>query len=453
MLSRPKPAPASAELDETVAAPPKASPAVAPPSGDAMIGREIIGQFVVRSKLGEGGMGSVYLADQPSVGRSAVIKVLHPQLSRNQQIAARFSLEARAASRLNHPNIVTIYNHGTMDDGALFLAMEHIDGVCLRDLLVREKRLAAPRAVRIARQIASALVEAHRNDIVHRDLKPNNVMVVARPGGEDFVKVLDFGIAKVQGVELTASGMLCGTPIYMSPEQFGGDKIDGRSDLYSLGILLFEMLAGDPPFAAATPAGYMNKHLSASPPRIAQTAPTAHVPERLDALVRRMLAKDPADRPASLQALLDELDKTMGAAASAPPPNVAPSAPAPRATPAPPAAQRTPETSAAPHATHTASQIARIESGLREGLDRTSSFARRAWRWLIAHVVAGARWTASAASHVVHRRKKRTLSNVATSLLQGLRPRRRTVWSRARDAAKRVPAWWRRVKQRARKAR
>ncbi|HEY5925594.1 MAG TPA: serine/threonine-protein kinase [Kofleriaceae bacterium] len=273
---------------------------------DPLIGAEVIGQYVIRSLLGKGGMGAVYLADQPSVGRRAVIKVLHPVHSRDAGSQARFETEARAASQLNHPNIVTIYNYGAMSDGTLFLAMEHLDGQTLEQLTAK-RRLPLPRAVHIVAQIADALGEAHRNGVVHRDVKPSNVMLVARGQSEDVVKVLDFGIAHVDGTRLTETGAVCGTPTYMSPEQIRGKTIDGRSDLYALGCMLFELVTGQPPFAGGNTLGLAYMHVHEPPPLASEVAPKANVPAALDVFLARVLAKEPADRPRHAEAFRDEL--------------------------------------------------------------------------------------------------------------------------------------------------
>jgi len=279
---------------------------------DANLGRRLIDQYVLVEKIGEGGMGAVYLADQPTMGRRAVVKLLHPALSRDAQVAARFNLEARAAAALNHPHIVTVYNYGALDDGVLYLAMEHLDGRDLERAIIESQRLSAARAVHIARQICDALGEAHARGVVHRDLKPSNVMLVTRGRDDEFVKVLDFGIAKVRGVALTHSGMVFGTPEYMSPEQLRGRELDGRSDLYALGVVLFEMLSGRLPFAVTTPEQLMTAHLEALPPSLSEVAPEAEVPRELEALVARLLAKDPAARPASAEELSELLAAALG---------------------------------------------------------------------------------------------------------------------------------------------
>jgi serine/threonine protein kinase len=283
---------------------------------DANLGRRLIDQYVLVDKIGEGGMGAVYLADQPTMGRRAVVKLLHPALSRDPQVAARFNLEARAAAALNHPHIVTVYNYGALPDGVLYLAMEHLDGRDLERTIEESGRMSAARAVHVARQICEALGEAHARGVVHRDLKPSNVMLVTRGRDDEFVKVLDFGIAKVRGVALTSSGMVFGTPEYMSPEQLNGRELDGRSDLYGLGVLLFEMLTGRLPFECATPEQFMTAHLEALPPSVAEIAPDADLPRELEALVARLLAKDPAARPATADELSELLAAAIGAAPS-----------------------------------------------------------------------------------------------------------------------------------------
>src|SRR5262249_8419341 len=281
------------------------------PAADPLIGRQVIGQYVIRKKLGEGGMGAVYVADQPSVGRTAVIKVLHPHFSRDPQMAPRFEIEARAAARMQNPHIVAIYNYGDMGDGTLFLAMEHLEGRSLDDAIRADGRIAPPRAVRIAVQCCDALGEAHRAGIVHRDLKPPNIMLVRRGRDLDFVKVLDFGIAKLEGVKMTATGAVFGTPQYMSPEQLRGEALDGRSDIYSLAVILFEMLTGQLPFKSQTPAGFMHKHLSEPPPAMRVLDPRLDVPAAIEAAVQHALAKDPAARPQSAAPFAEELEAAV----------------------------------------------------------------------------------------------------------------------------------------------
>lgn len=286
-------------------------------SDDPMIGRDVIGQYRIEKKLGAGGMGTVYLAQQTSVSRPAVIKVLRSQA---EDGTARFAIEAKAASSLNHPNIVTIYNYGQMEDGTLFLAMEYIEGETLGDRLARCGQLPVDRAVNIATQIANALGEAHSHGIVHRDLKPANIMLVPRAGGADFVKVLDFGIAKVDDSRVTSTGYVVGTPRYMSPEQLLGKKLDCRSDIYSTGILLYEMLAGSTPFQSETPMGWMHQHVEVVPKPPSDLSKRGKIPPPVERVVLRALAKAPDDRQKSMEMLSLDLVAALNAPIEPPPP-------------------------------------------------------------------------------------------------------------------------------------
>lgn len=280
-----------------------------------MIGRSIIGQFVVRSRLGMGGMGAVYLADQPTVGRTAVIKVIHPWLSKDPEIAERFAAEARAAARLKNPHIVAIYNYGKLPDGTLFLAMEHIEGPTLSEALQTGGRIDPARAVNIATQCCEALAEAHRRGVVHRDVKPSNIMLQKRHQGPGFVKMLDFGVATIDDRD-TVPGRTPGTPCYMSPEQLAGEAADGRSDIYSLAIVIYEMVVGQPPFLAPTPEEYTRLHREVPPPAPSAIAPEVDIPPALEACLMRALAKQPHARPQTAERFSEELWDSVMANAS-----------------------------------------------------------------------------------------------------------------------------------------
>ncbi|MEX1363422.1 MAG: serine/threonine-protein kinase [Nannocystaceae bacterium] len=281
-----------------------------------MIGRSIIGQFVVRSKLGMGGMGAVYLADQPTVGRTAVIKVIHPWLSKDRDIAERFAAEARAAARLQNPHIVAIYNYGKLPDGTLFLAMEHIHGTTLAESLQSHGRVDPSRAVNIAAQCCEALAEAHRHGVVHRDVKPSNIMLQKRRQGPGFVKMLDFGVATIDERDTAPGGKPAGTPCYMSPEQLAGKPADGRSDIYSLAIVIYEMIVGQPPFLAPSPEEYARLHREVPPPAPSGLAPEVAIPPTLEACLMRALAKEPHARPQTAERFSDELWDALSATAS-----------------------------------------------------------------------------------------------------------------------------------------
>src|SRR5512140_2971005 len=238
--------------------------------------------------------------------------MLHPDFSTDPQVVARFQREARAASRLNHPNSIAVLDFGAAEDGTLFMAMEFLSGRDLARIIADEFPLGEARIVRVGAQILSALAEAHVQGIVHRDLKPENVMVEPRRGEPDF------GIAKITAPganepKLTQAGLVCGTPEYMSPEQARGADIDSRSDLYSMGVLLYQLCTGALPFQSDTPVGFLTAHLSQIPVPPRQRRPDLAISPALDALVSRALEKDPARRFASA----DEMGAALVACAPA----------------------------------------------------------------------------------------------------------------------------------------
>jgi serine/threonine protein kinase len=267
---------------------------------------QLVGNYRITELLGEGGMGAVYLAEHPGIGRKAAVKVLHPDLTRHDEIATRFFNEARAANAIRHPGIVEVYDFGTLPSGVSYIVMEFLRGESLAKRL-RAGAMQTDAAVRIASQAADALGAAHAVGIVHRDLKPDNLYVCPdprNPGGE-MVKVLDFGIAKLAGGPTdpgsvkTRTGVVMGTPIYMSPEQCRGTRtVDHRSDIYSLGVIFYEMLVGQPPFVSEGFGDLVNMHLNV-PPASARSK-RAEIPLALDALVMKMLAKNPEDRYAEM---------------------------------------------------------------------------------------------------------------------------------------------------------
>ena len=269
-------------------------------------------KYAVERRIGEGGMGRVYRARQLVLDKPVVLKVLHQELLSDARTVARFQREARAASRLNHPNSINILDFGVAEDGELFIAMEYVDGHDLHHLLSNEWPLPEPRIIRIVAQVLSALADAHAAGVIHRDLKPENVMVEPRRGGEsDVVKVLDFGIAKIvdtaeAGPALTRAGFVCGTPEYMSPEQAKGAPLDARSDLYSVGVLLFQLVTRRLPFEADTAVGFATKHLTEPPPPPSRVRPGGCSPE-LERLILCALSKDPAARPQTAEEFLERL--------------------------------------------------------------------------------------------------------------------------------------------------
>ncbi|MEZ4462319.1 MAG: protein kinase [bacterium] len=278
--------------------------------GDPMLGRTLDERWVIQEKLGEGGMGAVYLAHQRSMSRSVAIKTLRKELVDSEEFVDRFLREVNVATSLNHPHIVTVYDYGQDDDGTLFLVMELLEGVPLTKWL-QQGRVTPDEALRIAIQITSALEAAHATNIVHRDLKPDNVFMLTMPGGGIFAKVLDFGIAKVMDNEskMTKTGMIFGTPEYMSPEQCKGVGVDHRSDLYALGCILYEMLGGRTPFKADTPMALLMAHVGEPAPKPSSFGTS--IDPRIEDFVMSLLAKDPDDRPPTANAVRLALERLL----------------------------------------------------------------------------------------------------------------------------------------------
>src|SRR5438477_1562300 len=253
---------------------------------DTLIGTVFDGRYKIVRKLGSGGMADVYLAEDQELGRRVALKMLNDRHASDAQFVERFRREAQNAAGLNHPSIVSIFDRGHAE-GTYYIAMEYLDGRTLKELLVRNGPPPIPVAVDYARQILSALGFAHRKGIVHRDIKPHNIVV--RKDGR--LKVTDFGIARSGASQMTEAGSIVGTAQYLSPEQARGAAVDARSDLYSLGILLYEMLTGKVPFTGDAPVEIAMKHLSAIPEPPSKLRP--EVPHDLDAVVMRAIAKDP----------------------------------------------------------------------------------------------------------------------------------------------------------------
>jgi eukaryotic-like serine/threonine-protein kinase len=254
------------------------------------------GRYRLTRKMATGGMGQVWEAEDTVLHRAVAIKVLSEELSQDARSAERFRREAQAAAGLSHPNVAGVFDYGE-DDGTQFIVMELVEGETLADRLAREGSLGPAEAARVAAEIAAALEAAHTAGIVHRDVKPGNVMLT--PQGE--VKVLDFGIAAAAGAHLTATGFTIGTAAYLSPEQAAGKRATPASDVYALGVVLFEMLAGRPPFTGETPVAVATAHVSQEPPSLSEVAPS--VPSHLALLCRQALSKDPTLRPPTAGAL------------------------------------------------------------------------------------------------------------------------------------------------------
>ena len=287
----------------------------------AVIGTVVGGRYFIRRLCGEGGMGRVYEAEHIDIGKRVALKILHPAYSQTPDLVERLRREARSASKIAHPNVVDVTDSGTTPDGAFFFVMEYLEGLELGELIYREGKLDVQRTLNIGAQICRALHAAHEVSVIHRDLKPENVLILSRNGQKDFVKVLDFGIAKSgnedlersqgPGRRLTHPGMTMGTPEYMAPEQAAGRPADPRSDVYAMGGLLYEMLSGKAPFEGANFMEILHKKANTMPAALSGIRDDVQAP--LEAIIMKSLSKDPDQRPASMALLGQEL-AAIGAA-------------------------------------------------------------------------------------------------------------------------------------------
>lgn len=273
-----------------------------PPVGvqDPLIGKTLSGGYRIEGVIGAGAMAKVYAAEQTNLRRTVAVKVLHAHLMFDEATGRRFINEARTASRLNHPHSLAVFDFGQMENKQPYMVMEYLRGPDLERVVREEGPLSFHRIIDILLQLLDALSEAHELDIIHRDLKPENIVIEPVRSGGDFVKVVDFGLAKimnaVEDISITATGTVCGTPDFMSPEQCRGDKLDARSDLYAVGVNLFVLLTGRVPFLAATPTQALLLHLTAPPPDPRSVAPDRLIPESLARVTLKAMAKEPSER-------------------------------------------------------------------------------------------------------------------------------------------------------------
>ncbi len=267
---------------------------------DTFVGRTIDGKYEVLELIGEGAMGRVYEARHLALDKGIAIKVLHTHLANDPKVKKRFHREARAASRLNHPNSLHVIDFGEDDDGTLYIAMELLDGDDLLAVIEEDAPLSPRRIYELMRQVLSALDSAHHAGVVHRDLKPENVIVLESRSGEEHVKVCDFGIAKIQeadgGSAITITGFVCGTPEYMAPEQARGEELDQRADLYAAGCMLYQMLTASLPFTAESALGIITKHLTAVPMPPRERKPEWKIPRALERVCLHAMRKDRDER-------------------------------------------------------------------------------------------------------------------------------------------------------------
>ncbi|MBK6576661.1 MAG: serine/threonine protein kinase [Sandaracinaceae bacterium] len=285
-------------------------------SADPLVGARLLEQFDVHEAIGSGGMGTVYRAHQAALQRDVAIKILHRDLAKNADAVRRFQREARVASSLDHPNLVDVYLFGELPDGSLYLVMEYLEGRTLAQALFEDGHFPLARGLRIAHATAMGVGAAHRQGIVHRDVKPENIMLVKRDGDPDFVKVLDFGIARLLWDEqshITQSGVIFGTARYISPEGASGEATDARSDVYSLAVLTYQLLSGSVPFDDPSPVALLMKHLRQKPPPLETRPGGAHVPAAIAEVVMRGLNKHPDARHDNAAAFARALESAAAA--------------------------------------------------------------------------------------------------------------------------------------------
>ena len=368
------------------------SDAPSPPDSELVpdVVGQMAGEYRLLRKLGEGGFGAVYEAEHPVLRRRAAVKVLHQVARMDSDAVLRFVSEAQAANQIRSRHIVDIFSFGKLTDGRHFYVMDLLHGEPLDRYLERETRLDVPRTLQLLRPIAEALDEAHAAGIVHRDLKPQNIYLVWEPSGETVPKLLDFGTAKLLGESLvqTVSGTPIGTPLYMSPEQARGEKVDGRADVYALGVVCHQLLTGQLPISGTSTLVVLMAQLTSQPPRVSEVAPDLS-PE-LDQPILHMLQKDPGARPATAGEALAELTLAAERAGLTIPPGM-PHLPPPAA---PVVGEQRPRTPASPSSPSGRASAPRTTS-------RTPSAGRGPVKWLAVGLVLAA--VAAGAAYLVTR--------------------------------------------------
>ncbi len=283
------------------------------PANDALIGVVVDGRYRVEQQIGEGGMGVVYRATHVSLNKQLALKVLRGEMAKDPEVVQRFIQEAQSATSIGHENIIDINDFGRLPDGTVYFVMEFLNGFALSDMIKRGGSIPLSDAVHIIRQIGGALGAAHQRGIVHRDLKPDNIYLIPRGEIVNFVKVLDFGIAKVGGAsnKITRTGMVFGTPHYMSPEQAAGQSVDARTDIYALGVIMYEMFTGHVPFDADTFMAVLTKHMFEKPGPMSQPGDERSL-GALEQVTLKALEKKPEHRYQSMQELVDDLERVAG---------------------------------------------------------------------------------------------------------------------------------------------
>lgn len=284
-----------------------------PLPSDPWVGRKL-NNYQIREIIGTGGMGVVYLAYHELMDKQVAIKMLRAALVTDSMSVKRFTREAQAASKLNHPHIITMYDHGFTNTGQPFMVMDYLRGHALSQVIKESGNVGVDRAINILVQSCDALDHAHKNGVIHRDLKPANIMLITAEDEVDYVKVVDFGVAKVmqpgvsqEAQSLTQAGEVCGSPVYMSPEQCLGKELDARSDIYSMGVLIYETLTGKLPFLGKNMVETMQMHVQETPKRFNEMRPDLFIPERVEAVVLKALSKDPDLRPQTMGELANDL--------------------------------------------------------------------------------------------------------------------------------------------------